>query len=68
MQESKAITVNDKSGTLFFRDPKAIYHQEWSSKLPKRPIIDLDNATNVKIVKSLQVKIENDIGIFNNQV
>jgi len=68
MQGSKTIRTDDKMWTLYFTDPKAIYHQEWWRRLPQRVLIDLDNNTNVKIVKSLQLKIERDVGIFNQQV
>lgn len=68
MQQSKMIKTTDTMWTLWFKDPKAIYHQTGSSKLPQRVLIDLDNPTNTKIVKSLQGKIQRDIGIFNQQV
>jgi len=67
MQDSARIEANDRQGRLYFEDPKAMYHQVGSAKLPKRVLIDLSNPTNEKIVKSLQGKVERDIGIFNQQ-
>ena len=50
-----------------FNAPYAIYHHQWSWKLPKRAIIDLSNETNTKIIKALQKKINDDIKIFWKQ-
>lgn len=51
-----------------YNAPYAQYHQEWSTKLPKRAIIDLSNKTNTEIVKAMQKKIQEDIWIFWLQV
>lgn len=68
MQESKTITVTDQAGKLEFQAPYAIHHQEGGNKLPRRAVIDLDNTTNTKIVKAMQKKIQEDLGIFGLQV
>lgn len=53
---------------LLFKSPYAIYHQEGGKYLPRRAIIDLDNATNRKIIKALQNKINEDCKIFGKQL
>jgi hypothetical protein len=68
LQESKKISVNDKSWMLQFEAPYAIHHQEWGKNLPRRAVIDLDNSTNEKIVKAMQKKVQEDLWIFWFQV
>lgn len=68
MQESKKIKVSDSSGILEFTDEKAMFHQQGGWRLPQRAVLDLDNDTNTKIVKAMQQKIENDLGVFWLQV
>lgn len=55
---------NNNFGLMKFNAPYAPYHQKGGRRLPKRVLMDLDNATNEKIVKKLQEKIQRDIGIF----
>lgn len=68
LQKNKTKIIDDKQGSLTFNAPYAVYHQSWWKNLPKRAIIDLDNNTNTKIVKSLQKKIYESIWIFWNQI
>lgn len=67
MQETKNKMATDQKGRLQFTTPYAVYHQGGGGKLPRRVIIDLDNATNAEIVRALQAKIQKDIGIFGRQ-
>lgn len=69
LQDDRTKVVTKNSWSLTFNAPYAWYHQEWiPNKLPQRAIIDLDNDTNQKIVKSLQWIINDVIWIFWNQV
>lgn len=67
LQEDKTKRLLNNSWTLSYNAPYAVYHQDWWPNLPKRAIIDLSNATNEKIVKALQKKINKEIWIFGTQ-
>lgn len=61
LQDNTTTTITDRYGSFEMNAPYAIYHQRWWGKLPKRPILDLDNETNAEIVRALQKKINTDI-------
>lgn len=67
LQDDRDKKVSDAQGSLTYNAPYAVFHQEWGWRLPRRAIIDLDNGTNVQLVKALQAKINKEIGIFWNQ-
>lgn len=67
LQEDKEITVTNQFGQLAFTAPYAYYHQQGAGRLPKRAMLDLDMATNAEIVRLLQKKINDDIGISGLQ-
>lgn len=67
LQELRNRRVTDRSGSLTFAAPYAIYHQRGSAQLPRRVVVDLSNSTNTEIVKALQLKIHTDLGIFGRQ-
>jgi len=68
LQESLTKETRSSYWLLYFEAPYAKFHHRWWKwNLPRRSLIDLDNRTNVMIVKSLQQKIEDDIWIFRNQ-
>lgn len=54
-------------GLLQFMAPYAEYHQRGGGRLPQRALIDLDNNLNKEIVRLLQTKIHEEIGIFGRQ-
>lgn len=68
LQNNKTKTVTKNSWILSYNASYAWYHQDWWRSLPRRAIIDLDNWTNDKIVKSLQKTINDIIWIFWKQV
>ena len=67
LQDDTTTTINNRYWSFEYNAPYAVYHQEWSGKLPKRPIIDLSNATNTEITRALQKKVQKDIWIFGLQ-
>lgn len=67
LQESKEMKATNDYGQLAFTAPYAKFHQDGSGKLPKRAMIDLDMATNAEIVRLLQKKVDDDIGISGLQ-
>lgn len=67
LQEDRKREVHKDHGMLAFNAPYAQYHQSWWWRLPRRAIIDLDNKTNAEIVRAMQKKINDDIGIFGLQ-
>lgn len=67
LQDDKTKEVTKSRGVLAYNAPYAVYHQEGGGRLPRRAIIDLDNGTNTLLVKALQKKINDEIGIFGNQ-
>ena len=68
LQNSWKETVTERLGALEYTAKYAKYHQKWWKHLPRRAIIDLDNKTNTKIIKSFQKHINEKIKIFNKQV
>ena len=68
LQDNKTKAVTNKSGVLAFNADYGIYHQKGGGSLPKRAVIDLSNEVNSAIVKSLQGKIQRDVGVFGVQV
>ena len=68
LQENKDRHVSDRGGRLTYRAPYAIYHQDGGGHLPRRVVVDLSDETGMQIVKSLQAKINRDIGVFGRQV
>jgi len=68
LQENITKEATNKNWVLIYNAPYAIYHQNWWLNLPKRAIIDLSNKVNDKIIKTLQMKINNDIKIFGKQL
>jgi phage gpG-like protein len=67
LQSDRFKQATESEGVLRFNAPYAIYHQTGNSKLPKRPIIDVDNQTNAEIVRALQTIINKQIGVFGLQ-
>ncbi len=63
LQSSMVKAYGKDFGSLTFTAPYAIFHQNGGKNLPKRSLIDLSNQTNEKIVKALQKKIHEEIGI-----
>lgn len=61
LQDDTTTTITDRYGSFEMNAPYAIYHQRGWGKLPKRPVLDLDNETNAEIVRALQKKINSDI-------
>lgn len=68
LQNSKKKTVDNLRGIFEYTAPYAQYHQSGGWRLPARPLIDLDNSTNDKIVKAAQKKINDDLWVFGRQV
>lgn len=68
LQKNRTKTANNRGGILKFNAPYAIYHQNGGKHLPKRAIIDIDNSTIAEITRSLQKKIQQEIGIYGLQV
>lgn len=64
LQEDVTIVATDSMGSIKMNAPYAAQHQNWSWKIPKRPMLDIDNETGTKIVKALQEKIHNDLNLF----
>lgn len=67
LQKNRTKTVTNKEGVLKFNAPYAIYHQEGGKNLPQRVIVDIDNPTIAEINRTLQKKIEKEIGIYGLQ-
>lgn len=67
LQDNVTKTITPKWWSLKYNAPYAVYHQEWWGNLPQRPIIDLDNTTNAELIRLLQKKVDQDIGIFGLQ-
>lgn len=67
LQSDRTKVINDKLWSLTFNAPYSIYHQEGSSKLPRRAMIDIDNTNAADIVRALQNKINKDIWISGLQ-
>ena len=67
LQSDRTKVINDKLGSLTFNAPYAVYHQEWSNKLPRRAMIDIDNQSAADMVRALQSKINKDIWISGLQ-
>lgn len=61
--------ISQKQGEVGYNADYAIHHQkpEKDGKPPTRKLIDLDNATNAEIVRSMQKTINNKIGISGLQ-
>jgi len=68
LQQNTTKTPSDRFGTLTFNQPYASFHQEGGGRLPQRVVIDLDNATNAEIVRLMQKKVNDEIGISGLQV
>jgi len=65
LKNSRKKQSNKLFGSLEFTADYAKYHQNGGRNLPQRAIIDFDNETNTKIVKSLQDIVRKKIKNYN---
>jgi hypothetical protein len=68
LQENTRKQSNDNYWSLAYLATYAKYHQNGWRWLPKRKIIDIDDALRKKITKLLQVHINKTHGIFGRQL
>ena len=68
LQDNVTKTVTSQFWIFKYNAPYAVFHQRGGRNLPKRAIIDLNNATNAKIVRTLQSFINKNIWIYNRQI
>lgn len=68
LKNNVIIQSSPKYWVLKYNEPYARYHQSWWWSLPRRKIIDIDNKTATKIIKSLQKTIQEQSPIFMKQL
>jgi len=67
LENSNKKTITDTQGKLEKTAPYAKFHQYGGKNLPQRKMLTLDPRAAAEITRSLQKKIQRDIGLFGLQ-